>query len=159
MKKLTLVLIPFLILFGCTPENTGEFFEALSKVPEIMARTVQITVNHDAKTICVAAVIRNIGGQDIHGPFKVAIGIDYVKDGILISMEHDVIVPATVTIPKNGGEIVTDCATTELHYRDLEPGFIYHFEILADYENVIKEFDDWGNNDLKIDWWTNSPKN
>jgi len=76
---------------------------------------------------------------------------------VTISKEQRVLVPASVTIPKNGGEYVTDCATSELVYRDQVPGFVYHLEILADYENVIPEFDDWGNNRFKIDWWTLSP--
>jgi hypothetical protein len=144
-------------LASCTPQNTGEFFEAFARVPEITARSVQVQVNHQARTICVAGILRNIGGHDITGPFKVAIGTTYVKNGITISKEQRVDVPATVTIAKNGGEYTTSCSTSELIYRDQVPGFVYNLEILADYENTIHEFDDWGNNRIKMDWWTLSP--
>jgi hypothetical protein len=157
-KRIGLLTLPIMALLGCTPKNTGEFFDALANVPEMMSRTVQIQVNHQARTICVAGVLRNIGGKDIKGPFKVAIGTTFVKNGVTISKETRVDVPASVTIAKNGGEYVTECDTSELVYRDEVPGFIYNLEILADFENVIPEFDDWGNNRFKIDWWTLSPK-
>jgi hypothetical protein len=60
---------------GCTPQVTGGLVDALSKIPEIQARTFEVKVNHVDKTICVHAVVRNLGGQDVKGPFTIDIGV------------------------------------------------------------------------------------
>lgn len=162
--KYFLPLLCVVALSSCTPETTDQLIDALARVPEIQARTVVVNINHGVPSICVSGVLRNIGGNDIQGPFKVAIGITRYTvyppgPGIppVIFSEELVEVPPDVTIAKNGGEYQTDCSTRELVYRDQDPNAVYEFEILADVEDVIDEFDDWGNNRFKTKWWTVSP--
>jgi hypothetical protein len=157
MKTLNM-LIFFVLLTSCNPDD---FIDALLKVPEIQVRSAQITVNHSEGKICVSGIIRNIGGKDVHGPFKVAVGITRYTNIALnhfIFSEEIIEVPANVTIPANGGEYVTEpCSIRELVYRDKDPNALYEFDILADIENVLPEFDDWGNNRFTTKWWTVSP--
>ena len=158
MKKYVVFFLSIFTL-SCNPD---EVLEAGLKVPEINVRTVQIQVDHSAKTICVSAVIRNEGGSDISGPFRVAIGITRFTNLALnhfIFSEEIIEVPAGTTIPAAGGEYTTEaCSSRELVYRDLDPNAVYQFDILADTDNVLIEFDDWGNNRFTTDWWTYSPE-
>ena len=158
IMKASIALLGVLLLMSCTPDVASDLVEAGLKVPELEARTVTIDVNHTARTICVHAVLRNISGVDVNGPFKVAIGITrHVGPSGLISSQEIVLVPANVTIAKAGGEHTTDCSQRELHYRDDDPYAVYDLEVLADVEDVLDEFDDWGNNRFKTEWWTISP--
>ena len=142
-----------------------DLIDASIKVPEIKVRTVTILQDDSQRTICVAGVIRNIGYVDVKGPFKVAIGITQWTTQTppvpgfprrMLSGELTVTVPDTVTIAK-GGEYTTECYKFPLAYRDEDPNATYDLEVLADVTNVIHEWDDWGNNDLKITWWSIKP--
>jgi hypothetical protein len=127
-----------------------------ANLPDLVARTVTIQVNHTEKTICVAGIIRNIGKADASGPFKVAIGITVRKNGVLISSQTIFEVPESVTIEADGGELTTECAQQELIYRDEHPDAVYELEFLVDVEHIVKEFKE-GNNHIRLTWWTISP--
>ena len=156
--KAAILLMGVLFLMGCTREFTREIVGASLRVPDLEAHTVTIIFHHTERTICVHAVLRNISGVDIKGPFRVAIGITrHVGSSGLISSQEIVEVPASATIAKGGGWYTTDCSQRELVYRDEDPNAVYDLEVLADVDDVFVEYDDWGNNLFKTQWWTINP--
>jgi hypothetical protein len=66
--------------------------------PDLSARTVILHVNHSTKRLGVAALIKNIGRGDAHGPFRIDLAATLLRGGVTTSFVQVFEVPAGVTI-------------------------------------------------------------
>ena len=144
-------------------------------LPDLVAQSVSLIVNHAQRKVLAAAVVRNVGIGNANGPFEIHLGATLTKGGVTVTFFRVFQVPSGVTIfglpvadPGTAAfstpitdsifsnEYVTERMEIPLHYRD-EPGNAkYQFEFLVDAEQVIGEVNE-GNNRFVADWWTTSP--
>jgi hypothetical protein len=66
--------------------------------PDLAARTVILHVNHSTKKLGVAALIKNIGLGNAHGPFRIDLAATLTRGGVTTSFVQVFEVPAGVTI-------------------------------------------------------------
>lgn len=142
--------------------------------PDLVAQTVSLIVDHAQRKVRVAAVVRNRGIGNAHGPFEIHLAATLMKGGVTTSFVRVFQVPAGVTIfgepvlnpgfgsalPGPGGvpsqEYITERMEIPLFYRD-EPGNArYEFEFLVDAEQQMAETNET-NNRFIAPWWTTSP--
>jgi len=142
--------------------------------PDLVARAVVLQVNHAARTIRLAALIRNKGNGNARGPFKIEFAVTMKRGGVTTTIVHVFQVPAGVTIagvPVNtpsgvaalvGGQVafdseyITEQMQVPLYYRDEDPSCVYEFEFLVDTEAVVAETNE-ANNSFYVRWWRTTP--
>jgi hypothetical protein len=126
--------------------------------PDLVAESFQITLNHAARTMDVACVIRNDGDVPAQGPVKVAQSIDYRIDGVGISKAKAIQIPSGTTITGHGSKFVVDKVWTSipLRYRDEHPDALYRLEMVVNSDHELLEEIE-SNNSLRLDYWTVSP--
>lgn len=147
--------------------------------PDLAARTVILHVNHTTKKVGVAALTRNIGLGNAHGPFRIDLAATLIRGGVTTSFVQVFEVPAGVTlsgvpvasqdvqaqqqaaivmfpgtIPSQ--EYVTQDMVLPLFYRDESPSAVYEFEFVVDSEQQVSESNE-GNNHFFVRWWTTRP--
>jgi hypothetical protein len=66
--------------------------------PDLSARTVILHVDHSAKKLGVAALIKNIGRGNAHGPFRIDLAATLYRGGVTTSFVKVFEVPAGVTL-------------------------------------------------------------
>ena len=66
--------------------------------PDLVARTVQLHVNHSTKKLGVAALIKNVGRGPAHGPFRIDLAATLYRGGVTTSFVQVFEVPAGVTL-------------------------------------------------------------
>lgn len=142
-------------------------------LPDLVAQTVILKVNHATRELGVAALIRNIGEGNASGPFRIDLAVTLIRNGVTRSIVQVFEVPAGITIfgkpvlapPEAiaipGGttpssEYVTETMEVPLYYRDETPSCVYEFEFLVDAEQVVAETNE-GNNHFFVRWWTTTP--
>lgn len=151
--------------------------------PDLLAQTVILHVNHAARQLGVAALIRNIGLGNAYGPFRIDLAATIYRGGTTTSLVQTYEVPANVVIygqpvatqgsalqaasfaPFPGGVIppflnhdyVTEDMLIPLYYRDENPSAVYEFEFIADSEQQVAETNE-GNNHFFARWWTTTPE-
>lgn len=141
--------------------------------PDLVAQTVVLKVDHAAKKLGVAALIKNRGAGNANGPFKIDLAVTQIRAGITTTTVRVFEVPAGITIFGEpvaalpgvfafpGGatpsrEYLTDAMEVPLFYRDDTPSCVYEFEFIVDGEQVVAETSE-GNNRFFARWWTTSP--
>ena len=145
--------------------------------PDLVAQTVSLNVNHAARKLGVAAVIKNIGRGNAKGPFRIDLSVTMTRGGVVTSVVHTFEVPAGVVISGEqvfapfvaasipgltgvGGvpssEYVTERMEVPLFYRDENPSCVYDFEFIVDAEHTVAETNE-ANNTFSQRWWTSSP--
>jgi hypothetical protein len=148
--------------------------------PDLSARTVILHVNHSTKKLGAAALIKNIGRGNAHGPFRIDLAATLYRGGETTSFVRVFEVPAGVTLfgepvlapaeqtapqaefaafpgqPVLSQEYVTDDMIVPLFYRDESPSATYEFEFIVDSEQQVSESDE-GNNHFFARWWTTRP--
>jgi hypothetical protein len=140
-------------------------------LPDLVAQTVRLDVNHVDRKLGVSAVIKNIGQGNAIGPFRIDLAATLIRDGVTTSIVQTFNVPPgfiifgepVVAQPASiaGGvtpssEYVTDPMEVPLHYRDETPSCIYEFDYIVDAEQVVAETNK-GNNHFFSRWWTITP--
>jgi hypothetical protein len=149
--------------------------------PDLAARTVILHVNHSTKKLGVAALIKNIGLGNAHGPFRIDLAATLFRGGVTTSFVQVFEVPAGVTIfgepvatqieqaqltafasfpgqlpPIFSQEYITEDMIVPLFYRNESPSATYEFEFIVDSEQQVSESNE-GNNHFSIRWWTTRP--
>lgn len=143
--------------------------------PDLVAQTVVLNVDHAARKIGAAALIKNIGRGNARGPFRIDFAVTMIRGGVTTSIVHVFEVPAGITIfgepvlePAAAGlaaipggttpsrEYVTERMELPLFYRDESPSCVYELEFIVDAEQVVGETNE-GNNRFFARWWTTTP--
>jgi len=147
-----------------------------SSRPDLLAFGVSVILNHAAKRLKVAAIVKNIGKGRAVGPFKIAMSVTekrvlgseiishvqvfQVPAGLIIFPEP-VLAPADVAAFNVGGEVgllttyVTEEMEVPLRYINENPAFEYEIEFLVDSEQVLNESNESNNLYRGRRWFTN----
>jgi hypothetical protein len=140
-------------------------------LPDLVAETVVLHVNHPDRKLGVAAFISNVGQGNAIGPFRIDLAATLVRGGVTTSYVQSFSVPPGFIIfgvpviesaaPITGGitpssNYVTEQMEVPLYYRDETPSSIYEFDYIVDAEQVIAETNK-GNNHFFSRWWTITP--
>src|SRR5690348_1059827 len=109
--------------------------------PHLVATSFQVRPNHTAKTLDVAAVIKNTGDAPARGPFSVVLSASYTdRNGATISRSRVLQIPEYVSIEAHGARYVTEAIENlPLLYRNDDPKFYYDLEMIVDSDNELSE--------------------
>jgi hypothetical protein len=130
--------------------------------PDLVAKTIQITPNHVARTMEIAGIIENDGDGPARGSFQIVLGVTYTdENGVTYTRELPINVPDSVTIEGHGTQYTTEAITNiPLIYRfdtpDPSKEGIYQFDMLVDANNNISETSE-SNNVFHSTYWTVRP--
>lgn len=126
---------------------------------DLVAKTMQLYVNHSEGSLCVAGILYNSGNSiptPHSGTITVAIGITVVIEGITRSQEEQFTIANRELLP--GVQIESDCSKAPLVYRDEDPGAKYTLELLVDLHHEVTDVDR-SNNWVRFPWWITNPAN
>ena len=144
--------------------------------PDLLAFGVSVILNHAARRLRVAAIVKNIGKGRAVGPFQIAMAVTeksffgseiishvqvfQVPAGLIIFPEP-VLAPPNVAALNVGGEVgllttyVTEEMEVPLRYINENPAFEYEIEFLVDSEQVLNEPNESNNFYRGRRWFTN----
>lgn len=125
-------------------------------IRDLSAQSFSIGIKHNEKTVCVHAIVKNTGNVPINGPFRVAVGIEYINNNLNIYTERILHVSEEVIILPGENHKTEDCTIAALNYIDEDPLATYTFFMLVDVNFDVNETVET-NNTMELEWYMFSP--